>query len=104
MSKGTLFVHLLQLLTLSEFRSVKQYRSHLKEWSFAKNVKDLDMRTIVRIMQWRKENEGKETQFRVQNRPVSRVNIVRFIKRKGLTTNTNTPHCTFVRFILKDGC
>lgn len=52
------------------------------------------MRTIAHIWLWRKANQGKETLFRVWDRPVNRTNIVRFIKRKRFTTNTDTPSCT----------
>ncbi len=56
----------------------------ISEWRLDKNVKDSEMRAMIRKASKRKFREDKDSLFRVRGREVEPEKIERFKKRKGL--------------------
>jgi hypothetical protein len=48
----------------------KQYKDQFKRWNFEKNIKTNEMKAIIRIRKRRRDDEDKDTQFRLGQRPV----------------------------------
>lgn len=70
-----------RLMANATVPSLKQYKTKLKEWGLEKNIKDKDMRAIVRKDLKRKaENPSKPTKFRLRKRPVPPEKIERYKK------------------------
>jgi hypothetical protein len=70
----------------------KQYKDQFKRWNFEKNIKTDEMKAIIRIRRRRRDNEDKDTQFRLRQRPVLQEKINRFVKRqKTLTVQATSP-------------
>ncbi|MCJ1420438.1 hypothetical protein MMC32_006795 [Xylographa parallela] len=64
--------------------SRKQYNTKIQQWHIGKNVRDIEMRAIVRKeMQRKMENPAKNSVFRVRKRPVNSQKIERFMRDKG---------------------
>ncbi|CAG8971816.1 hypothetical protein HYALB_00001927 [Hymenoscyphus albidus] len=65
--------------------SLKQYKGRLKAWGFdKKNIKDADMRVMLRKQPKRKIDDGKETEFFLNEKQVPPVKMNCFVKRKKL--------------------
>jgi len=68
---------------------VKQYNSKFKEWGFEKNIKETDMRAIVRKDLKRKaEDPFRATVFRLRKRLVPTEKIERYRRDHGLVEET----------------
>ena len=64
----------------------RQYNTKIGEWRIGKNVKDNEMRAIIRKEQKRKmEDPPKESVFRVRKQHVNPHKIARFKRSKGVT-------------------
>jgi hypothetical protein len=61
----------------------RQYKRKISQWNLGKKVKDAEMLFIVHKQKKRKL-EGKDTKFRVRDRPVEPEKILRTIKRKNI--------------------
>ena len=67
----------------------KQYKTKLKEWGLEKNIKDKDMRAIVRKDLKRKADDSfKATIFRLRKRPVPPQRIERYKRRHAISDET----------------
>jgi Clr5 domain len=64
----------------------KQYKDQFKRWNFEKNIKTDEMKAIIRVRKRRRDDEGKDTQFRLRERPVPQEKIDRFVKRQKTPT------------------
>ena len=65
----------------------KQYKTQIKRWGLEKNVKDNEMRAVIRMQRKRKEIDGKESEFLLRDRVVPPQKITRYMKRTGLSAN-----------------
>lgn len=64
---------------LTRFRRSKQYKTKLKEWGFEKNIKEKDMKAIVRKELKRKaEDPLRSSTFRVRGMLVPQPRIDRY--------------------------
>jgi hypothetical protein len=63
----------------------RQYKRKITAWKLDKNIKDADMKVMLRKQLKRKLEEGKESEFEVNGRPVPPQQMSRFIQRKGMT-------------------
>ncbi|KAJ6787715.1 hypothetical protein PWT90_08498 [Aphanocladium album] len=71
--------------------SVKQYQSRFRTWQLKKNMKSDEMCKIIQIQKWRKEVLGKESEFQVRDKLVSKDKIRKFLRRNGNTVKANGP-------------
>ena len=62
---------------------LKQYKSRITRWHLDKNIKDEEMRIILREQQ-RRRLEGKDSVFVVRGRKVDPKKIERYVQRKGV--------------------
>ncbi|OCK98550.1 uncharacterized protein K441DRAFT_543101, partial [Cenococcum geophilum 1.58] len=67
--------------------TAKQYKTQIKRWGLEKNVKDNEMRAVIRMQRKRKEIDGKESEFLLRDRVVPPQKIRRYMKRTGLSAN-----------------
>jgi hypothetical protein len=68
---------------LADRRSrTKQYKNRFKKWELNKNVGGEKMRAISEIQKRRRQNENKETEFSLRNKPVPQEKIQRWQKRQ----------------------
>ncbi|CZR57689.1 uncharacterized protein PAC_07578 [Phialocephala subalpina] len=63
----------------------RQYKRRITAWNLQKNVKDADMRVILRKKLKRELEGGKESEFYVNERPVPPHKMARFAKRNEMT-------------------
>jgi hypothetical protein len=63
----------------------RQYKRKIATWKLDKNIKDADMKVMLRKQRKRKLEEGKESKFEVNGRPVPPQKINRFVQRKEMT-------------------
>jgi len=76
-------------LKLNVENRVKQYKSKLKEWGLEKNIKENDMRAIVRKDLKRKaEDPFRATIFRLRKRLIPTEKIERYKRDHGLVEGT----------------
>jgi hypothetical protein len=54
-------------------------------WNLDKNIKDSDMKVMLRVQLQRRNQEGKETAFYLHGRPVAHQKLERYLRRKSLT-------------------
>jgi hypothetical protein len=65
--------------------SDRQYKRKIAAWKLEKNIKDADMKVMLRKQLKRKVEEGKESEFFVNGRPVPPQKMNRFVQRKSFT-------------------
>lgn len=66
----------------------KQYKRRIAIWNLQKNVKDADMRVILRKNLKRELEDGKESDFYINERLVPPHKMARFVKRHEMTDET----------------
>jgi hypothetical protein len=64
--------------------SERQYKRKIADWKLDKNIKDPDMRIILRKQLKRKLESGKDSEFTINGRPVPPEKMSRFVIRKAL--------------------
>src|SRR5438045_3198572 len=64
----------------------KMYKSRIKTWSFAKNIRKSEMLAISRKMANRNA-AGKKSIFKVRGRQVDPSDVERYLKRNNLDSN-----------------
>jgi hypothetical protein len=62
--------------------SERQYKQRVKKWSLEKNIKDSDMKVILRKQMKRKLENDKESDFTIHGQPVQQHKIERYKQRK----------------------
>jgi hypothetical protein len=68
--------------------SERQYKRKIAAWKLEKNIKDADMKVMLRKQLKRKVEDGKESEFSVNGRPVPPQKMNRFVQRKSVTQDT----------------
>jgi hypothetical protein len=65
----------------------RQYKRRIALWNLDKNIKDSDMKVMLRVQLQRRNQEGKETAFYLHGRPVAHQKLERYLRRKALSEN-----------------
>ena len=65
--------------------SERQYKRKIAAWKLEKNIKDADMKVMLRKQLKRKAEDGKESEFFINGRPVPPQKMDRFVQRKSVT-------------------
>ncbi|KAM3466063.1 hypothetical protein MY5147_003070 [Beauveria neobassiana] len=73
------------------YRSAKAYQNRLKQWRVHKNLNSSEMKLVLEIMNYRKQFEGKDTEFFVRGRLLPPHKIARFVSRNGVTASVGIP-------------
>ncbi|KAM3564387.1 hypothetical protein MY1884_000735 [Beauveria asiatica] len=73
------------------YRSAKAYQNRLKHWRVHKNLNSSEMKLVLEIMNYRKQFEGKDTEFFVRGRLLPPHKIARFVSRNGDTASVGIP-------------
>ena len=60
----------------------RMYKSRIQAWKFDKKFKETEWRQIIQIWKRRREEEGKESIFKIRGRTVTSAKIRKFLKRK----------------------
>ncbi|KAE9381166.1 hypothetical protein N431DRAFT_321189, partial [Stipitochalara longipes BDJ] len=63
----------------------RQYKTRFVLWKLTKNIKEKDMKVMLRKSLKRELEDGKKSEFYVDKRPVPPQKMARFAKRKDLT-------------------
>ncbi|KIN01170.1 hypothetical protein OIDMADRAFT_145279 [Oidiodendron maius Zn] len=63
----------------------RQYKRRIALWNLDKNIKDSDMKVMLRVQLQRRNQEGKETAFYLHGRPVPHQKLERYLRRKALS-------------------
>jgi len=66
----------------------RQYKTRITLWGLGKNIKEKEMRVIVRKKMKRKKLDGKESNFLVRDRPVPPNKITRYMKENDISSDT----------------
>lgn len=65
----------------------RQWKRRITMWNLDKNIKDSDMKAMLRVELQRRLYEGKETAFFLHGRPVPSKKLERFVRRKSLSND-----------------
>jgi hypothetical protein len=66
--------------------SERQYKRRIAHWNLDnKNIRDGDMKFVLGKRFKRRQEDGKETDFKINGRPVPHQKMQRFIQRKRLS-------------------
>jgi hypothetical protein len=65
----------------------RQYKRRITQWNLDKNIKDSDMKVMLRMQLKRKNEQGKESEFTIHGRPVQAQKLERYVRRKGLSNS-----------------
>ena len=60
----------------------RMYKSRIQAWKFDKKFKETEWRQIIEIWRRRRDEEGKESIFKIRGRTVTSAKIRKFLKRK----------------------
>ena len=63
----------------------RQYKRKVTAWKLDKNIKDADMKVMLRKQLKRKLEDEKESEFTLNGRPVPSQKMCRYVQRKGIT-------------------
>jgi hypothetical protein len=72
------------------FLRKRQFYRKITEWGFEKNIKDKEMRALVKDLTQR-ENEGEDLSIEFRGQQVDPAKIQRWRKRHGLAKEVATP-------------
>lgn len=79
------FTPKLHIIVADDSIREKQYKNKITLWGVEKNIRDGDMRVVLRKQLKRKLEDEKESDFQIHGRPVQAEKMERFVKRKGMT-------------------
>ncbi|PSS18495.1 hypothetical protein M430DRAFT_276007 [Amorphotheca resinae ATCC 22711] len=63
----------------------RQYKRRIALWNLDKNIRDSEMKAMLRLQVQRKNEQGKQSIFYIHGRPVENKKLERYVRRKGLS-------------------